>query len=64
MPDNPISGKAGNTTRLNQLLSNFNENENLEVTFVSLRDWGMWNNNDEVLFKQKYPNISLSLIHI
>ncbi len=58
MPDNPISGKAGNTTRLNQLLSNFNENENLEVTFVSLRDWGMWNNNDEVLFKQKYPNIS------
>ncbi len=50
MPDNPLSGKAGNTTRLNYMLSYFNENRDLEVTFVSLRDWGMWKKRRKLYF--------------
>jgi glycosyltransferase involved in cell wall biosynthesis len=62
MPDNPMSGKAGNTTRLNYMLSYFNENEALDVTFVSLRDWGMWKKEEEILFHEKFPNIQLHLL--
>ena len=53
MPDNPMSGKAGNTTRLNQLLDYFNNNSTLDVTFVSLRDWGIWKQKDELSLMQK-----------
>lgn len=62
MPDNPISGKAGNITRLNHILSYFNESTALDVIFVSLKDWGMWKKEDEVLFHQKFPNIQLHLL--
>lgn len=62
MPDNPMSGKAGNTTRLNYMLSYFNENKDLDVTFVSLRDWGMWKKEEETLFHEKFPNIQLYLL--
>ncbi|MCS4303834.1 glycosyltransferase [Chryseobacterium sp. BIGb0232] len=62
MPDNPMSGKAGNTTRLNYMLSYFNENKALDVTFVSLRDWGMWKKEEEILFHEKFPNIQLHLL--
>ncbi|AZB11817.1 glycosyltransferase [Chryseobacterium sp. G0162] len=62
MPDNPMSGKAGNTTRLNYMLSYFNENRDLDVTFVSLRDWGMWKKEEETLFYEKFPNIQLHLL--
>ncbi|UCA57996.1 glycosyltransferase family 4 protein [Chryseobacterium rhizoplanae] len=63
MPDNPLSGKAGNTTRLNYMLSYFNENRDLEVTFVSLRDWGMWKKEEETLFHERFPNIQLCLLN-
>ena len=62
MPDNPISGKAGNTLRLNQMLSFFNDDPNLEVHFVSLRDWGMWKSEEEILFKDRFPNVTLHLL--
>ncbi|RXM52818.1 hypothetical protein BOQ64_05875 [Chryseobacterium sp. CH25] len=63
MPDNPMSGKAGNTTRLNYMLSYFNESRELDVTFVSLRDWGMWKKEEEALFHEKFPNIHLRLLN-
>ncbi|MCL1687632.1 glycosyltransferase [Elizabethkingia meningoseptica] len=62
MPDNPMSGKAGNITRLQQMLSYFNDNEVFEVDFVSLRDWGMWKENDEEEFKKRYTNVKLYLL--
>lgn len=62
MPDNPISGKAGNTTRLNQMLSYFNNFESVAVTFVSLRDWGMWKKEEVKIFSEKYPNVELILL--
>ena len=62
MPDNPMSGKAGNTTRLNQLLDYFNNNSTLDVTFVSLRDWGIWKQKDELSFSEKFSNIKLILL--
>ncbi len=61
MPDNPISGKAGNITRLNQMLSYFND-VRFDVTFVSLRDWGQWTEKDVLLFQDKFPNIKLELL--
>ncbi|AZA80935.1 hypothetical protein C1637_10975 [Chryseobacterium lactis] len=62
MPDNPMSGKAGNTTRLNQMLSYFNTFESVEITFVSLKDWGLWKEDEKILFSEKYPNIELILL--
>lgn len=62
MPDNPMSGKAGNTTRLNQLLTYFNHIENLEVTFVSLKDWGLWKEEEKKQFSEKYHHIKLILL--
>lgn len=62
MPDNPVSGKAGNTARLNQLLSFFNDCDNLDVHYVSLKDWGMWKSIDLQLFETKYPNVKLHLL--
>ena len=46
MPDNPIAGKAGNTTRLRSMLSYFNDNNSIDVTFVSLKDWGIWKDEE------------------
>lgn len=63
MPDNPVSGKAGNTTRLNYMLSYFNKNKDLDVTFISLKDWGMWQKEEEALFHEKFPNIKLHLLN-
>lgn len=63
MPDNPISGKAGNTTRLNQLLSYFNKKEDMEVCFISLQDWGMWKDEDKIAFQKKFSNIKLYLLN-
>lgn len=57
-----MSGKAGNTTRLNQMLSYFNENKTLEVIFVSLKDWGMWKDEEIILFREKYPNVQIHLL--
>ena len=62
MPDNPIAGKAGNTTRLRSILSYFNDSKMVEATFVSLKDWGMWKENDINIFEKEYPNIKLSLL--
>lgn len=62
MPDNPISGKAGNTTRLRKLLSFFNGNNSVDVTFVSLRDWGMWKESDIETFANQFTNIKLRLL--
>ena len=62
MPDNPIAGKAGNTTRLRGMLSYFNDNNSLDVTFVSLKDWGMWKEKEANSFQNKYANIKLELL--
>ena len=62
MPDNPIAGKAGNTTRLRGMLSYFNDNNSLDVTFVSLKDWGMWKEDESETFRQTFPNIKLELL--
>lgn len=62
MPDNPISGRAGNTTRLRMMLSFFNENKSIETTFVSLKDWGMWQADDIIAFGKQYPNIKLEIL--
>lgn len=63
MPDNPMTGKAGNTTRLNQMLSYFDKNENLSVHFVSLADWGDWKKEDLLAFRLKFPNLELRLLN-
>jgi glycosyltransferase involved in cell wall biosynthesis len=63
MPDNPMSGKAGNTTRLNQMLSYFNNFESVETTFVSLQDWGQWKEDEKTLFSEIYPNIELIILN-
>lgn len=62
MPDSPMSGKAGNTTRLNQMLSYLEQQQHLEVHFVSLRDWGMWQDQDRLAFRKKYTNLQLHLL--
>lgn len=62
MPDNPMSGKAGNTTRLNQILSYFNAFGSIDFTFVSLKDWGLWESEHTTAFSEKYPNIKLVLL--
>lgn len=62
MPDNPISGKAGNITRLGQMLSFFNE-LSADVDFVSLEDWGEWNVLHQKKFKELYPNIHFFLLN-
>lgn len=62
MPDNPIRGKAGNTTRLRQMLTYFNNTSSVDLTFVSLKDWGMWQNEDVQNFKEQYRNINLKLV--
>ncbi|NAW51250.1 glycosyltransferase [Elizabethkingia argentiflava] len=63
MPDNPISGKAGNITRLIQMLCYFDRNPELEVDFVSLGDWNDgWTKSEQESFYQKYPSIKLHIL--
>ncbi len=62
MPDKAVGNQAGNITRLKQLLKYFNETPELEVDFVSLKDWGGWQKEDIVTFNKEYPNIGLKLI--
>ncbi|MBF8458269.1 glycosyltransferase family 4 protein [Kaistella sp. G5-32] len=62
MPDNPIAGKAGNTTRLRSMLSYFNDNNSIDVTFVSLKDWGIWKDEEINSFANQFPNIKLQLL--
>lgn len=62
MPDNPIREKAGNTTRLRQMLNYLNDNNAVDLTFVSLKDWGMWREEDVQNFKEQYKNINLKLV--
>lgn len=63
MPDNPLTGKAGNTTRLNQMLSYFNTNDHISVQFVSLKDWGNWTDEHLKLFKKNYNNLKIQLLN-
>lgn len=58
-----MTGKAGNTTRLNQMLSYFNENENISVQFVSLKDWGNWTDEHLKSFKKTYNNVRIQLLN-
>lgn len=62
MPDKAVGNQAGNITRLKQLLKYFNETPELEVDFVSLKDWGGWEEQDIRAFQNEYPNIQLKLI--
>lgn len=61
MPDNPLSGKAGNLTRAKFMLDFFKENSELEVDFFSVRDWGVWNSDTIRQFATTYPDIKLHL---
>lgn len=62
MPDNPLSGGAGNLTRAKQVLDYFKENEDLyQVDFFSIIDWGDWDDKNINHFKETYPNIKLHL---
>lgn len=62
MPDNPLSSGAGNLTRARQLLDYLKDNEdNYEVDFFSVKDWGDWDKDNLKLFTDRYPNIRLLL---
>ncbi len=60
MPDNPISGHAGNLTRTLQMLSYFEENSNrLDVDFASISEW---KDDSRERFKELFPSIRLRVI--
>lgn len=62
MPDNPLSGKAGNLTRAKEMLDFFERNhQTIEVDFFSVKDWGVWNEKTIKNFHIKYPHIKLHL---
>lgn len=63
MPNNPLTGKAGNVTRCNQILDYFEGNhETLEVDFASVLHWDEWTDEDRNEFKVRFPHITLHLI--
>ncbi len=64
MPDNPVAGKAGNLTRSCKILDYLNENlsQFSNIEFLSVEDWGDWDEKGIAAFKIKYPKIKLHLI--
>lgn len=65
MPDNPAVGKAGNLTRSAKILDYLQERfSNLAVIeFLSVSDWGDWDEEGISAFNKRYPSITLTLIN-
>ncbi|SIS51201.1 Glycosyltransferase involved in cell wall bisynthesis [Kaistella chaponensis] len=64
MPDNPVSGKAGNLTRASQMLHYLQRlSSNYDVDFLSIGDWGDWDEINKEKFVSQYPNVNLHLIN-
>lgn len=63
VPDCPVAGAAGNITRFRQMLNYLNNAENCEVDFVSLSDWGDWDEQTIAKFKDVFPNVNLILLN-
>lgn len=65
MPDNPLSGKAGNLTRCSQTLNYLETlSDSYDVDFLSIGDWGDgWNEESKIKFAEEHPNIKLFLIN-
>ena len=64
MPDNPSSGKAGNLTRCTQMLNYLESLSDMyEVDFLSIGDWGDWDEENKAKFLKKHPNVKLHLIN-
>lgn len=63
MPDNPISGKAGNLTRCSQVLDYLTDfEEKKEIYFLSISDWGLWDIDNTRKFKARFPSVKLKLL--
>ena len=62
MPDNPLSGRAGNLVRAKVMLDFFEEHHaDLQVEFFSVKDWGDWSDQDVAQFQTVYPHVKLHL---
>src|SRR5690606_34579194 len=62
MPDNPLSGRAGNLVRAKVMLDFFEEHHaDLQVDFFSVKDWADWTDHDVTHFETVYPHIKLLL---
>lgn len=63
MPDNPVSGKAGNLTRCEQVLDFLSENSTKnKIDFLSIKDWSDWSPEATNNFKKRFPRVNLKLI--
>lgn len=63
MPDNPFEGFTGSRTRVNYMLNYFEKNnEYLDVSYLGLRDWGVWDEASIDKFHRYYPNIRLNFL--
>ena len=63
MPDNPFEGFTGSRTRVNYMLNYFEKNNKyLDVSYLGLRDWGVWNEVSIDKFHRCYPNIKLNFL--
>ena len=63
MPDNPLMGRAGNLTRSLKLLEYLNKygTESFEIEFLSIYDWGVWNENGIRNFNDCFPDFKLTI---
>ena len=63
MPDNPLKKNAGNKTRALQLLKYFSSRSSkIDVDFVSEKIWGIWSNEDQIVFREHFPKIDLKVL--
>ncbi len=59
MPDSPVRRDAGNKMRAFKLLEYFASRPNIELDFVSEKNWGGWTETDAINFRNRFPNIGL-----
>lgn len=64
MPDNPVAGKAGNLTRANHMLHFLSRRtDDYSVDFLSINDWGEWDELNKKKFADEHPNVKLTLFN-
>ena len=64
MPDNPTSGKAGNLTRANQMLVYLQSISSIyDIDFLSIGDWGDWDDLNKQKFLLQNPSVNLHLVN-
>lgn len=64
MPDNPTSGKAGNLTRANQMLVYLQSILSIyDIDFLSIGDWGDWDDLNKQKFLLQNPSVNLHLVN-